>query len=186
MTNQRGYDLETLAAAKIYSNVRHDEFVVEYGVSTDGGCAEMLQEDGNRVEVVPGTSYEYVGNKTSDKSPSKIILAKNGNIHLEAQNGDIILKARNIRIIAEDGSGEVTITSGKTVEIRAPNIKVSGTNVTTTAPGNLGTFSGTKSGNVQIQNDDGSATDLLSGSFLGGIFSGLQSLKKFFNDCLGS
>ena len=186
MTNQRGYDLETLAAAKIYSNVRHDEFVVEYGVSTDGGCAEMLQEDGNRVEVVPGTSYEYVGNKTIDKSPAKIILAKNGNIQLEAQNGDIILKARNIRIIAEDGSGEVTITSGKTVEIRAPNIKESGTNVTTTAPGNLGTFSGTKSGNAQSQNDDGSATDLLSGSFLGGTFSGLQSLKKFFNDCLGS
>ena len=90
MSNQRGYDLETLAAAKIYSNVRHDEFVVEYGVSTDGGCAEMLQEDGNRVEVVPGTSYEYVGNKTSDKSPSKVIIAKNGNIQLEAQNGDII------------------------------------------------------------------------------------------------
>lgn len=186
MTNQRGYDLETLAAAKIYSNVRHDEFVVEYGVSTDGGCAEMLQEDGNRVEVVPGTSYEYVGNKTSDKSPAKIILAKNGNIHLEAQNGDIILKARNIRIIAEDGSGEVTLNSGKTIEIKAPNIKESGTNVTTTAPGNLGTFSGTKSGNAQIKNCDGSSTDLLQGSFLGQASSALQSLKKFFNDCLGS
>lgn len=180
MTNQRGYDIETLAAAKIYSNVRHNDYVVEYGVTTDGGNAEMLQEDGNRVEVVPKTSYEHVGDKVNQSEPAKIILAKNGNIQLEAQNGDIILKARNIRIVAEDGSGEVTINSGKTIEVRAPNIKETGTNITVTAPGNLETITGTNSTNSQIQNQDGSSTDLFQGTFLGKIFSGLESIRKFF------
>ena len=185
MSNQRGYDIETLAAAKIYSNVRHDNFVVEYGITTDSGNAEMLQEDGKRVEVVPSTSYEYVGRKCNDKEPAKIILADNGNIHLEAQNGDIILKAKNIRIVAEDGSGEVTINSGKIVEVRAPSIKENGTNITVAAPGNVESITGTKSDNSQVQTQSGSSTDLLQGSFLGKIFSGLQSVKKFFKDCLG-
>ena len=183
MTNQRGYDIETLAASKIYSNVRHDNFVVEYGITTDSGNAEMLQEDGKRVEVVPSTSYEYVGRKCNDKEPAKIIYAENGNIQLEAVNGDIILKAKNIRIVAEDGSGEITLNSGKIVEFKAPSIKENGTNITVTASGNLETIAGTKSGSAQIQNQDGSSVDLLQGTFLGQIMSGLQSVKKFFRDC---
>jgi hypothetical protein len=181
--NQKGYDLETLASAKIYSNLDYSNFSVDYGISTDGGSSIFLQKDGKRVDVTPNTYYENVGYDCVDGEPAKIIYAKNGNIHLEAANGDIILKAKNIRIVAEDGSGEITINSGKIIDIKAPAIKENGTNITVIATGNLETISGTKSGSTQIQNQDGSSTDLLQGSFLGQLMSGLQGLKKFFEDC---
>jgi len=178
-----GYDLENLAAAKLYSNIKYSNFSVDYGITTDGGNSVFLQRDGNRVEVCPNTYYENIGYNCSAGEPAKIIYARNGNIHLEAANGDIILKAKNIRIVAEDGSGEITINSGKIVDIRAPIIKENGTNITTIASGNFETISGTKSGSAQIQNQDGSSTDLLLGSFLGPLLGGLHSLKKFFDDC---
>ena len=187
MSEQKsGYDIETLASAKLYSNVSYRDVVVDYGVTTDGGASMFLQKDGKLNEYVPSTSYELVGEKCNEGEPGKVILAKNGNIQIEAQNGDIILKAKNIRIVAEDGSGEVTLNSGKIIEIKAPYIKENATNIAVTASANLETMAGTKSGSAQIQNSDGSSTDLLQGTFLGQTFSGLQSLKKFFKDCLGS
>lgn len=185
MTNpdKRGYDVETLASAKVYSNIYYKDFNVDYGITTDGGNTQMMQADGKRVEVVPSTSYEYVGENCNENEPGKIIFAKNGNIHLEASNGDIILKAKNIRIIAEDGSGEITINSGKIIDIRAPYVKENATNMTVAVSGNLDTLAGTKSDSAQIQNDSSSSTDLLQGSFLGGIFSSLKSLQKFFKEC---
>lgn len=182
-STNKGYDLENLSCAKLYSGVDYGNFSVDYGITTDGGNSSFFQKDGKRVEVTPYTYYENVGNNCVAGEPAKIIYAKNGNIHLEAANGDIILKAKNIRIVAEDGSGEVTINSGKIVDIRAPSIKENGTNITVVASGNSETIAGTKSGSAQIQNQDGSSTDLLQGSFLGNIMSGLQSLKKFFDDC---
>jgi hypothetical protein len=186
MTNQdnlRGYDLENLASAKIYSNINYDNFSIDYGVTTDGGASVFLQKDGKKVEVIPSTYYEYVGETCNDGEPAKIIYAYNGDIYLDAPNGDIIIRAKNVRIVAQDGSGEVTVQSGKIIDLRAPAIKENATNITVAAPGNLETMVGTKSGSAQIQNQDGSSTDLLQGSFLGGILSGLQNLKKFFNDC---
>lgn len=176
--------IETLANAKIYSNVECEGIKIDYGITTDGGITDSMQADGKRVQYTPGTSYEYVGNKTKTKEPAKIILAENGNIHLEAENGDIILKAKNIRIVAEDGSGEVTINSGKILELRAPILKENSTNKTSTTSGNSEELSGTKSDNSQVSNQTGTATDAEQGSFLGKIFSGFKSLKKFFADCL--
>jgi hypothetical protein len=75
------------------------------------------------------------------------------------------------------------MNSGKIIDFKAPSIKENGTNVTVVAPGNAETIVGTKSGSAQVQNQDGSSTDLLQGSFLGSILSGLQNLKKFFEDC---
>lgn len=179
-----GYDLETLSSAKIYSNVDYRNNTIDYGVTTDGGASLCLQKDGKINEYSPSTSYELVGEKCNDGEPGKVIIAKNGNIHIEAQNGDIILKAKNIRIVAEDGSGEVTLNSGKIIEIKAPYVKENATNISVTASGNLETIAGTKTGSAQIQNSDGSSIDLFQGTFLGNIFSGLQSLQKFFKDCL--
>jgi hypothetical protein len=184
MTSQRGYDVETLAAAKIYSNVKCENISADYGVTTDSGHVELSLEDGKKVEVVPSTYYEHVGQNCNQEEPAKIIFAKNGNIHLEAQNGDIVLKARNIRIVAEDGSGEITLNSGKIIKIKAPSTNIAGTNVTTTAPGNLETIAGTVSSGAQIQNQSGSATDLLQGSFLGSIMKVLSSVEKFFKEYL--
>lgn len=182
--NKEG-SFETFNNAKTYSGVEYEGTIIDYGITTDGGNALLMQQDGTRVENTPKTSYEYVGNKCQDSEPAKIIYAKNGNIHLEASNGDIIIKAKNIRIVAEDGSGEITINSAKIIDIRAPYLKENSTNMTVTVAGNLETLSGTKSGSAQIQNDDATGTDLLSGSFLGGIFSGLKDLQKFFKECFG-
>jgi hypothetical protein len=33
--DQTGYDLETLSTAKIYSNIKYNNFSVDYGVTTD-------------------------------------------------------------------------------------------------------------------------------------------------------
>lgn len=180
-----GYDIETLAAAKIYSNVNYRNNNIEYGVTTDGGNSIFLQKDGKKAEYCPSTSYELVGELCNEGEPGKLIIAKSGNIHLEAQDGDIILKAKNIRIVAEDGSGEVTLRSGKIVDIKSPYLKQDATNISTSASGNMEVMAGTISKTAQIQNNDGTSTDLLQGTFLGKIFSGLQSLKKFFKDCLG-
>lgn len=185
MTKNKEGSFETFDNAKMYSGVDCEGKIVDYGITTDGGNATILQQDGNRVENTPKTAFEYVGKKCQSSEPAKIIFARNGNIHLEAENGDIIIKAKNVRIVAEDGSGEITINSTKIVSIKAPQLKESSTNKTQTVRGNKDSMTGTTSSSGQIQNDNSSSTDLLSGSFLGGLFSGLKNLKKFFNDILG-
>lgn len=181
--NPRGYEIETHISSKIYHNVKYDDFFVDYGITTDGGNSTFYQRDGKRVEVIPTTYYEYVGDSCSDGEPAKIIYAKNGDIYLDAPNGDIVIRARNIRIVAQDGSGEITLNSGKIIDMNSPLIKENATNITVVAPGNYETIVGTKSGSAQIQNQDGTSIDLVQGSFIGNILSGLQNLKKFFNDC---
>lgn len=177
------FDIETLSKVAFHSGIFCGDNLIDYATTTDGGNSTIMQNDGTRIERTPKTAFEYVGDKVQDNEPAKIIYAKNGNIHLEASNGDIIIKAKNIRILAEDGSGEITINSTKIIDIRAPYLKENATNITVTASGNLETFAGTKTGSAQIQNSDGSSVDLLQGSFLGKAFSGLQSLKKFFKEC---
>lgn len=186
MSNQNNnFDAETLAKAKTYSGVECNGKVIDYGVTTDGGNTTLFQNDGTRVETTPKTSYEHVGHSAKVDEPSKIIFAKNGNIHLEASNGDIIIKAKNLRIIADDVSGEITINSTKIIDIRAPYIKESATNLTMTTAGNMELFGNTITKSAQIQNSDGSSIDLLQGSFLGQVFSGFKGLKKFFKECFG-
>lgn len=184
MSNQNNnFDVETFTKARTYSGVECQGKVIDYGITTDGGNATLLQGDGVRVETTPKTSYEHVGHSAKVDEPAKAIYAKNGNIHLEASNGDIIIKAKNIRIVAEDGSGEITITSTKIIDMRAPYIKQNGTNITMTASGNMEMFANTVSSSAQISNNSGTSTDALQGSFLGGILSGLKGLKKFFKEC---
>ena len=182
--NNDGYK-EILDTACIYSNVECDGKKIDYGVTTDSGNSTLMLTDGNKVDVTPKTSLECVGERVQDNEPAKTIQATNGNIQLEAKNGDIILKAKNIRIVAEDGSGEVTINSTKIISINAPYIKENATNITMTASGNVETFGNNIASSAQILNDAGSSVDMVQGSLLGKAFSGLKGLKKFFKDCFG-
>ena len=176
---------EILDSACIYSGVECSGKKIDYGVTTDGGNSTLMLTDGNKVDVTPKTSLECVGERVQDNEPAKTIQATNGNIQLEAKNGDIILKAKNIRIVAEDGSGEITITSTKIISLNAPYIKQNGTNITIAASGNIETFGNTISSSAQILNTSGTSTDAIQGSLLGGKLSGLKGLKKFFKDCFG-
>ena len=90
---------------------------IDYSVITDMGQGFQYTEEGNKLDACKKTSYEICGEETAENEPAKVIKAKSGNIVIEALGGDIILKARNIRIVAVDGSGEITINSGISVTI---------------------------------------------------------------------
>ena len=75
---------------------------VDYSVTTDNLQGMAWYKNGQHKLVVNNCSYEYVGEDNSDKDMSKIILAKNGNIKIEAKNGDIELAAANITLKATE------------------------------------------------------------------------------------
>jgi len=75
---------------------------VDYSVTTDNLQGMAWYKNGQHKLVVNNCSYEYVGEDNSDKDMSKIILAKNGNIKIEAKNGDIELSAANIHLKATE------------------------------------------------------------------------------------
>jgi hypothetical protein len=110
-----------------------DGKLTDYSVTTDQGQGFIYTQEGNKWDVTNQHSYDLSGCSPKDPIPSdqpaKIIRAASGSIHIEALNGDIVLRARNIRIIAEDGSGEVTIQSGKNITIKGPIANIDGTNV---------------------------------------------------------
>lgn len=177
--------VETYDNSKFYSGETFNGVKLDHAITTDGGNATMWQADGTRVDNVPGTAFEYVGEKTKEDDPAKIIYAKNGNIEIRAPNGQITLIARNIRIVAADGSGEITLDAAKILSLKAPYIKENSTNMTITASANYEVMAGTKSGAGQIKNCEMSGTDEVQGSFLGKAASSLKNLKKFFKDCFG-
>lgn len=191
MTDQSRQDLEINKNFKIYGGVV-DSFLqkqVEWGVVTNGGpeadvCASFLCADGDRIETTSKTSTEVtgagqVGTKCKQGEPSKAIIAQSGDIVLDAKNGDIIIKGKNIRIIAEDGSGEITLRSGKIIEINAPVSNVKGTNVNITGTSkvnNLGQFVESAAG---VQCSSSTITDQKQGSFIGSAIKIIGDLKKF-------
>ena len=60
-----------------------------------------------------------------------------GHILIDAQDGDVIIKGRNIRLSAEDGSGEITLVSGKHVYIKGAVCHIKGTNINILGSNNL-------------------------------------------------
>jgi hypothetical protein len=181
MSTQQGRDLETLAAAKVYSNVETLGRISEYAVTTDCGHMLQMREDGNRADYSPKTSAEYVGDKCKEKEIAKLIYAENGDIYLDAPAGDIVIRARNIRLVAEDGSGEVTIRSGKIIEFNGPVVRTKGTDVTITATKSVDIMGTTVDSTASVQVASSSLSDITQGSFVGAILSSLSKLKQFLS-----
>lgn len=179
MSKSERQNIDTNIAHKIYDNVTHKEATYEWAVTTDSGSSIQLREDGNRVEVNPKTSMEVVGAKCIDDEPAKVIYAKNGDIYLDAPAGDIIIRARNIRIVATDGSGEITMSSGKIIEFNGPIVRTKGTNVDITATNEVGVYGQTVDMAANVQVSSSSFSDITQGSFIGSILSALSNLKKF-------
>ena len=75
---------------------------VDYSVTTDNLQGMAWYKNGQHKLVVNNCSYEYLGEDNSTEEMSKIILAKNGNIKIEAKNGDIELMANNITLNATE------------------------------------------------------------------------------------
>ena len=120
---------------------------VEYAVTTHSGQGFGLAASGKHFLVCNDISHEAVGcnlrkNNDADQpfTPAKWILAKNGDIKIEAPNGTIHLEARNVRIKA--AGAETDTTQDGNVDIQASNeivldssdtIKLSSTNLRMTA-----------------------------------------------------
>jgi hypothetical protein len=181
MSTQRGRDVETLAAAKIYSNVETQGVISEYAVTTDCGHMLQMREDGNKANYVPKSSAEYVGKSCKEKEIAKLIYAENGDIYLDAPAGDIVIRAKNIRLEAQDGSGEITIRSGKIVELNGPVVRTKGTDVTVTATKSVDIIGTTVDSSASVQVSSSSLSDVTQGSAVGSILSALGKLKQFIS-----
>lgn len=118
---------------------------VEYSVTTHSGQGFGFANSGKHFLTCNDVSHEAVGcslRKNNDSgqpfTPAKWILAKNGDIKIEAPNGTIHLEARNIRIKAagvetdetQDGnvdiqaSNEIVLDSSDKVKISAVNLRI--------------------------------------------------------------
>lgn len=157
-----------------------------YAVHTDEGIGFAYYKDGEYKQACTKTSLEVCGTDlTDDVSPGKVIIAQNGNIHLEAKNGDIVIKAKNIRFVAEDGSGEITLSSGKHFYVNAPICKIDGTDTTILGSKNVSVTGLSVESTGHISNCSSSSNEILQGSLVGQISNGLKNIKKFFEDCFG-
>jgi hypothetical protein len=153
---------------------------IDYSVITDEGQGFQYTKEGNKLDACKKTSYEICGENTNENEPAKIIKAKNGNIIIEALSGDIILKARNIRIVAMDGSGEVTINSSKQVSIQAPIQNFKGTNLNTVMSNEIsfGALSIDTTGLMQNTNNTG--TEEAQSGILSRLLGVVRKFQKFF------
>tara|TARA_B100000902_G_scaffold240702_1_gene227986 strand:+ start:13261 stop:13830 length:570 start_codon:yes stop_codon:yes gene_type:complete len=153
----------------------------DFSVVTDQTQGFSYYKDGYYKSICNGTSYELCGYKsTTEDDYAKILTAGSGHILIDAQDGDIILKGRNIRLSAEDGSGEITLVSGKHVYIKGAVCHIRGTNVNILGSNNLSLGATFVENTGSVSNEGGTMTDIFQGSFLGGILKFLDKFKDFF------
>lgn len=188
---QKREDLENHKNYKVYGGIESETFgkTIEYGVITNGGPTQdpqsfLMCDDGDKIEVTPRTSIEVVGSKCSDKEPAKVIYAENGDVEIRAPGGQITLIAKNIRILAEDGSGEITLKSNKIIQTDAPSTKVLGTNVDIVATSQATTMGEFVESAGGTQASSGTITDITKGSFFGGILKALTKFEQFLKQYL--
>lgn len=151
--------------------------LIDYAVTTDNGQGFSYTQDGDKWDVTNKVSYELSGCDTKNPvpagKPAKVIRTKSGDIVIEALGGDLILKAKNIRIVASDGSGEVTIQSGKNITIKGPVANIDSTNVNVSGKNNIGLGGGSvetfgKASSSQLKGTDiflEPINSLLSGAY---------------------
>jgi len=97
-------------------------------VALKGGHNQTYTLNGNKGEIVPGSSHEIVGinlsqgrDEPENETVAKSIIAENGDIVLSAENGNIKLKAKNIYIETEgdENDGSVLIKANDHITIKA-------------------------------------------------------------------
>jgi hypothetical protein len=158
-----------------------DGKVIDYSIVTDYGQGFTYTQEGNKWDITNNVSYELAGCDTKSPvppgKPAKIIRTTSGDIHIEALSGDIVLKANNIRIIASDGSGEVTIQSGKNITIKGPVANIDSTNVSVSAKNNIGLGGGSVETFGKMSSSQLKGTDVILepiNSFLSGAYKWIK------------
>lgn len=159
---------------------------IDYAVFTDNGQGFEYTVEGNYYERCDKTSYELCGGEiTDDKQPAKVIRASNGNINIEAPGGEVIIRAKSIRLIAQDGQGEVTITSLKQFNVTSPvqTYKGAVSNAVLSNSFSVGAQAVDTTGNVQ--NTSSSGGDDTESSILNKLLKINDKFKTFLKACLG-
>jgi hypothetical protein len=149
---------------------------IDYAVFTDYGQGFEYTQDGQYFQQCRKTSYEACGLDGKDGEPAKIIRAKKGDIIIEAMDGDIILRGKNIRVVALDGTGEVTVVSGKHFAVNAPVQSFKGSNSNTVMSNSASTGAQATDTTGNIQNSQTSGAEDSEGSILTRL---LNIAKKF-------
>jgi len=152
---------------------------IDYAVYTDHSQGFEFTQDGEHRQVANKTSYDLSGVEGTDRVPAKIIRAVKGDIIIECQDGEIVLRGRNIRLEAIDGSGEVTIVSGKQISLNAPiqNLKGGVSNTVMTNSASTGALATDTTG--VMQNSQSSGAEEGEGSILSKLLSLAKKFKSF-------
>jgi len=112
--------------------------IAEFIVATDENQGIEFYKKGNAKVLANKTIEVVAGGRLDDNNAFAITLdARSGNILIQALDGDLVLEGGNVKIIATDDDGDVTIRSGKTANIEAPEVKMDGTKVDMTAKSDL-------------------------------------------------
>lgn len=151
----------------------------DYAVFTDNGQGFQFTTDGEHRQQCKKTSYELCGVDGKDGEPAKVIRAKKGDIIIEAMDGDIILRGKNIRVVALDGSGEVTVVSGKHFAVNAPvqSMKGSISNTVMSNSVSVGAQATDTTGNMQ--NTQSSGVEESQSSILSQLMGIVKKFQKF-------
>ena len=118
--------------------ITQDHGIAEFIVSTDQNQGIQFYEKGN-AKMLANKSVEIVAGKQNKDNKSFAITldAKSGNILISCPDGDLILEGANVKIRATDADGDVTIRSGKTMNIEAPEANIKGTKTNVSATSDL-------------------------------------------------
>jgi hypothetical protein len=152
----------------------------DYAVFTDHGQGFEFTTDGQHKQFCNKTSYELCGADGKDGEPAKVIRAKKGDIVIEAMDGDIILRGNNIRIVALDGTGEVTVVSGKHFSVNAPVQSMKGSNSNTVMSNSVSTGAQATDTTGNMQNTQSSGVEESQSSVLSQLLGIVKKFQKFF------
>lgn len=155
---------------------------IDYAVFTDSGQGFEYTKEGIKIDVCKGTSLEVTGIDVKEGEPGKIIDAKGGDIIIQALDGDITLKARNIRIVALDGSGEITLNAGKQIHTNAPITSMKGAISNTVMTNSASTGALTTDTTGVMQNTQSSGAEEGEGSILSKLLSLAKKFQKFLEE----
>jgi hypothetical protein len=152
----------------------------DYAVFTDNGQGFSFTTDGEHQQVTRKTSYDISGLDGKDGVPGKVIRVKKGDIVIEAMDGDIIIKGKNVRLVALDGAGEVTVTSGKQFAVNAPIQSLKGTNTNVVASNNVSIGAQAVESRGNMQNSATTGAQDTQGSLLTQLLGLVKKFQAFF------
>lgn len=163
-----------------------DNKKTDLAMFTDNGQGfHYSKENGMKLDLCFGTSYELCGaDITTDGIPGKVIRAENGNINIEAMNGEVVIKAKSIRLVAQDGSGEITLVSAKQVAINSPiqNFKGTVSNTVMTSTADTAALAAGVRGEIQQTSSSGDADN--EGSILTQLLRISEKFRAWISACV--